>query len=65
MIRVHPQADIPQEAQLGDGSMICGNPQIREQAQLRQHRIVGRNAYIDIAVVIIVLARVLCPCSHA
>jgi acetyltransferase-like isoleucine patch superfamily enzyme len=52
MIRVHPQADTSEEAQIGDGSMIWRNAQIREQAQLGQHCIVGQNAYIDVAVVV-------------
>lgn len=52
MIRVHPQADISQEAEIGEGSMIWRNAQIREQARLGQHCIVGQNVYLDVAVVI-------------
>jgi UDP-2-acetamido-3-amino-2,3-dideoxy-glucuronate N-acetyltransferase len=52
MFRVHPQADISQEAEIGEGSMIWRNTQIREQARLGQHCIVGQNVYLDVAVVI-------------
>jgi UDP-2-acetamido-3-amino-2,3-dideoxy-glucuronate N-acetyltransferase len=50
MIRVHPLADISQDAEIGEGSMIWRNAQIREQAHLGKYCIVGQNAYIDFAV---------------
>src|SRR3954447_19998887 len=52
MIRIHPNADVSPEAEIGDGTIIWRNAQIRDQAQLGQHCIVGQNVYIDIAVVI-------------
>jgi UDP-2-acetamido-3-amino-2,3-dideoxy-glucuronate N-acetyltransferase len=52
VIRIHPNADVSPEAEIGEGTMIWRNAQIREQACLGHHCIVGQNVYIDIAVVI-------------
>jgi UDP-2-acetamido-3-amino-2,3-dideoxy-glucuronate N-acetyltransferase len=52
MIKIHPQADVSPEANIGHSSFIWRNAQVREQAQLGHHCIVGQNAYIDFEVVI-------------
>jgi UDP-2-acetamido-3-amino-2,3-dideoxy-glucuronate N-acetyltransferase len=52
MIKIHPNAEVSLEAELGDGTSIWRNVQVREQARLGHHCIVGQNAYIDFEVVI-------------
>jgi acetyltransferase-like isoleucine patch superfamily enzyme len=52
MIRIHPNAEVSPEAEVGDGTIIWRNAQIREQAQLGRTCVVGQSAYIDFAVVI-------------
>jgi acetyltransferase-like isoleucine patch superfamily enzyme len=52
MIRIHPGAEVSPEAEIGDGTFIWRNVQIREQARLGRNCIVGQSAYIDFAVVI-------------
>ena len=52
MIKIHPGAEVSPEAEIGDGTIIWRNVQIREQARLGRKCIVGQSAYIDYAVVI-------------
>ena len=52
MIKIHPGAEVSAEAEIGDGSLIWRNVQIREQARLGRNCIVGQSAYIDFGVVI-------------
>jgi len=52
MIKIHPQAEVSPEAEIGDGSIIWRNVQIREQTHLGRNCIIGQSAYIDFAVVI-------------
>jgi UDP-2-acetamido-3-amino-2,3-dideoxy-glucuronate N-acetyltransferase len=52
MIKIHPGAEVSLEAEIGDGSLIWRNVQIREQAQLGRNCIVGQSAYIDFGVMI-------------
>jgi UDP-2-acetamido-3-amino-2,3-dideoxy-glucuronate N-acetyltransferase len=52
MIRIHPNADVSPEAEIGDGTIIWRNVQIREQSHIGHMCIVGQSAYIDFAVVI-------------
>jgi acetyltransferase-like isoleucine patch superfamily enzyme len=50
--RIEPSAEVSLEAQIGAGTRIWHNVQIREGARLGQECIVGKNVYIDIDVVI-------------
>jgi UDP-2-acetamido-3-amino-2,3-dideoxy-glucuronate N-acetyltransferase len=52
MIKIHPNAEVSPDAEIGDGSIIWRNVQIREQTRLGWNCIVGQSAYIDFAVVI-------------
>jgi UDP-2-acetamido-3-amino-2,3-dideoxy-glucuronate N-acetyltransferase len=52
MIKIHPNAEVSPEAEIGDGSIIWRNVQIREQTRLGRKCIIGQSAYIDFAVVI-------------
>lgn len=52
MIRVHPQANVSEQAKIEDGSTIWQNAQIREHVCLGRNCIVGQNVYIDFEVVI-------------
>ena len=52
MIKIHPGAEVSAEAEIGDGSIIWRNVQIREQTRLGRNCIVGQSAYIDFGVVI-------------
>jgi UDP-2-acetamido-3-amino-2,3-dideoxy-glucuronate N-acetyltransferase len=52
LIKIHPIADVSPKAEIGDGSLIWRNAQIREHATLGHNCIVGQSAYIDFAVVI-------------
>ncbi len=52
MIKIHPQAEVSKEAQIGDGTMIWRNVQIREQARIGKNCIIGQGAYVEYGVVI-------------
>src|SRR6476660_9144103 len=52
MIKIHPDAEVSPEVEIGDGSIIWRNVQIREQTRLGRKCIIGQSAYIDFAVVI-------------
>src|SRR5690242_15851238 len=52
MIKIHPVAEVSPEAEIGDGTIIWRNVQIREQTHLGRNCIVGQSAYIDFAVAI-------------
>jgi acetyltransferase-like isoleucine patch superfamily enzyme len=47
VIKIHPQAEVSQQAEIGDGTMIWRNAQVRERARLGQKCIVGQGAYIE------------------
>ena len=44
---IHPTAVVSDRAQIGDGTKIWMNVQIRENVRVGQNCIIGRNAYID------------------
>jgi acetyltransferase-like isoleucine patch superfamily enzyme len=52
MIKIHPNAEVSPDAEIGDGALIWRNVQIREQTRLGRNCIVGQSAYIDFGVVI-------------
>ena len=47
---VDPSADVSSQAQLGDGTRVWHLAQVREDARLGEHCIVGRGAYIGTGV---------------
>jgi acetyltransferase-like isoleucine patch superfamily enzyme len=52
MIKIHPGAEVSPEAEIGDGTLVWRNAQIREQARMGRKCIVGQSAYIDFGVII-------------
>jgi acetyltransferase-like isoleucine patch superfamily enzyme len=49
-IRIHPTADVSSEAQIGDGTRIWHNVQVREGTVIGQNCILGKGVYIDAGV---------------
>ena len=49
---VHPSADVSPLAEIGDGTKIWHEAQVREQARIGIGCVVGKGAYIDVGVVI-------------
>lgn len=49
-MRIHPTADVSSEAQIGAGSLIWHQAQVREGAHLGRNCIVGKGVYIDFGV---------------
>ena len=52
MIKIHPGAEVSPEAQIGDGTLIWRNVQIREGSRIGKKCILGQGAYIDFGVII-------------
>jgi acetyltransferase-like isoleucine patch superfamily enzyme len=52
MIRVHPTADVSPRAEIGDDTSIWHQAQVREGARIGRECIVGKNVYIDFAVLV-------------
>lgn len=50
--RIHPTADVSDDASIGESTSIWHQAQVREDAQLGQNCIVGKGVYIDAGVVI-------------
>ncbi|MDQ1286566.1 MAG: UDP-2-acetamido-3-amino-2,3-dideoxy-glucuronate N-acetyltransferase [Actinomycetota bacterium] len=51
MARIHPSADVSDEAKIGEGSSVWHLAQVREHAVLGENCIVGRGAYVGEGVV--------------
>jgi len=51
MARIHPSADVSDEANIGEGSAVWHLAQVREHAVLGENCIVGRGAYVGEGVV--------------
>ena len=49
--RIHPTADVAEDADIGPGTRIWNLAQVRESARIGADCIIGRNAYIDAGVV--------------
>lgn len=49
-VRVHPTADISPDAQIGDGTVIWHQAQVREGACLGRDCVVGKGVYVDAGV---------------
>lgn len=50
--RIHPTADVSPEAQIGDGTSIWHQAQVREGVQIGKHCIVSKGVYVDSGVTI-------------
>jgi UDP-2-acetamido-3-amino-2,3-dideoxy-glucuronate N-acetyltransferase len=51
-VRIHPTAEVSDEAVIGPGTSIWNNAQVRERARIGAGCIVGKNAYVDLDVVV-------------
>lgn len=49
-VRIHPTADVSPQAEIGAGSSIWHQAQVREGARLGRNCIVGKGAYVDLDV---------------
>jgi acetyltransferase-like isoleucine patch superfamily enzyme len=47
MATIHPTADVSPLAELGEGTRVWANVQIRERAKIGRNCIIGRNSYIE------------------
>jgi acetyltransferase-like isoleucine patch superfamily enzyme len=50
--RIHPTADVADSAQIGPGTSIWNQSQVRERARIGAECIIGKNVYVDFEVVI-------------
>jgi len=51
-VRIHPTADVSDQATIGPGTSIWNQAQVRERARIGSDCVIGKNAYIDVEVVI-------------
>ena len=51
-VRIHPTADVSAEAEIGPGTSIWNQAQVRERARIGAGSIIGKNVYVDTDVVI-------------
>ena len=49
-VRIHPTADVSEKAQIGDGTSIWHQAQVREGAQIGVNCIIGKGVYVDAGV---------------
>ncbi len=49
-VRIHPTADVSDRAQIGPGTSIWHQCQVREDAQIGQNCILGKGVYVDFGV---------------
>ncbi|OIO89382.1 MAG: N-acetyltransferase [Anaerolineae bacterium CG2_30_64_16] len=47
MIRIHPTAEVSAEAEIGEGTAIWNQAQVRNGARIGRECIIGKNVYID------------------
>jgi UDP-2-acetamido-3-amino-2,3-dideoxy-glucuronate N-acetyltransferase len=52
MIRIHPSAEVSPRAEIGEGTSIWHQAQIREGARVGRECILGKNVYVDFDVTI-------------
>lgn len=52
MATIHPTADVSTQAEIGEGTRVWANVQIRERAKIGKNCIIGRNSYIEFDVTI-------------
>ena len=51
-VRIHPTAEVSAEADIGPGSSIWNQAQVRERARIGAGCVIGKNVYVDFDVVI-------------
>ena len=51
-LRIHATADVSAEAEIGPGTSIWNQAQVRERARIGAGSIIGKNVYVDTDVVI-------------
>lgn len=51
-IRIHPTADVSEDAKIGAGTSIWHQAQVREDVRLGQNCIIGKGVYLDFGVTI-------------
>jgi acetyltransferase-like isoleucine patch superfamily enzyme len=51
-VRVHPTADVSEQAQIGEGTSIWHQVQVREGAQIGCNCIISKGVYVDAGVVV-------------
>jgi len=51
-VRIHPTADVAPDAEIGGGTSIWNQSQVRERAHIGTGCIIGKNVYVDVGVVI-------------
>lgn len=51
-VRIHPTAEVSDRAEIGEGTSIWHQAQVREGAQIGRHCILGKDVYVDFGVVI-------------
>jgi len=47
MIKIHPTAEVSESAQIGDGTQIWHQSQVREGARIGRNCILGKGVYVD------------------
>jgi UDP-2-acetamido-3-amino-2,3-dideoxy-glucuronate N-acetyltransferase len=52
MATIHPTADVSSQAEIGEGTRVWSNVQIRERAKVGRNCIIGRNCYIEFDVTV-------------
>lgn len=51
-VRIHPTAEVSPDADIGAGSSIWNQAQVRERARIGAGCSIGKNAYVDVGVVL-------------
>ena len=51
-VRIHPTADVSPQAQIGEGTSVWNQAQVRERARIGRQCILGSGVYVDIDVTI-------------
>jgi UDP-2-acetamido-3-amino-2,3-dideoxy-glucuronate N-acetyltransferase len=51
-VRIHSTADVSTEAEIGPGTSIWNQAQVRERARIGADCVIGKNVYVDVDVVI-------------
>ena len=51
-VRIHPTADVSAEAEIGPGTSVWNQAQVRERARIGGECVIGKNVYVDADVII-------------
>ena len=52
LVRIHPTADVSDKAEIGEGTSIWNQSQVREDARIGRNCILSKDVYVDAGVVI-------------